>query len=190
MTDFTELEAALEADDEELPAALSGPLEGVDEEVGTLLAERPDLYRTLVTRVSKLAAADELVAEHPETADRFLATLWGGLAVIAREAPSVRAEIDDDYRVQWDADDSDAEWYAETDAEAGRVAGGPGRIDDPDVTFTGETATLFGMLGDDEFDPQQAFMQGAFGIDGDLPTAMAFGETMDAVQRRAEDLED
>jgi hypothetical protein len=40
------------------------------------------------------------------------------------------------------------------------MEGGPGRLDDPDVTFTGETAPLFSMLGDDEFAPQQAFIQG------------------------------
>lgn len=188
MTNPEEIEDALDGDDEAVLASLPGTLEGVDDDVETLLAEHPDTYERLVTRVSTLENADELVAEHPETADRFLSILWGGLEIIARVSPAVQEEITDDFRVQWDADDSDAEWYAETDADAGSIAGGPGRIDDPDVTFTGDTNTLFSMLGDDDYDPQQAFMQGDFQLDGDMQVALQFGQTMDAVQRNAEDM--
>ena len=187
MTNTDEIHDALDGDDGDVLESLPGTLEGVDD-VETLLADHPDTYERLVTRVSKLENAEELVADHPETADRFLTILWSGLEVIARVSPAVQEEITDDFRVQWAADDSDAEWYAATDADAGSIEGGPGRIDDPDVTFTGDTDTLFSMLGDDEFDPQEALLEGAFEVDGDLPTAMEFGATMDAVQRNAEDL--
>lgn len=190
MTDPDAIDAALEGDDDEVLAALPGTLEGVDEDVETLLAEHPDTYERLVARVSTMDNADALAARHPETADRFLTILWAGLDVIAGVSPAVREEIDADYRVQWEADDADAEWYAVTDADAGTIEGGPGRVDDPDVTFTGETSTLFSMLGDDAFDPQQAFLEGAFQLDGDMQAALGFGAMMDSVQRAAEDMND
>jgi putative sterol carrier protein len=187
MTDPEAIEAALDGDDEQVLEALPGTLDGAAADVEALLADHPDTYERLVARVSTMENAGELAAAHPETADRFLAILWGGLEVIARVSPAVREEITEDFRVQWDADDADAEWYAVTDADAGSIEGGPGRIDDPDVTFTGETSTLFSMLGDDDFAPQQAFMEGAFQLEGDMPAALQFGQTMDAVQRAAED---
>lgn len=188
MTDPDAIKSALDGDDEQVLESLPSTLKGVDDDVETLLAERPDTYERLVSRVSTMENAADLANEHPETADRFLTILWDGLSVIARVSPDVREAITDDYRVQWVADDSDAEWYAVTDADAGSIEGGPGRVDDPDVTFEGDTATLFSMLGDDDFDPQQAFMQGAFQLDGDMQAALQFGQTMDAVQRNAESM--
>lgn len=182
--------AALDGDDEAVLEALPGTLEGVDENVETFLEEYPDTYERLIDRVSTLENAEELVAAHPETADRFLAILWEGLSIITAVSPAVEEAIADDFRIQWAGDDSEAAWYAITDAEAGDIEGGPGRIDDPDVTFEGDTATLFRMLGDDEFDPQQAFMESAFQLDGDMQVALQFGQTMDAVQRAAEGLND
>lgn len=187
MTHADQIESALDGDDEQVLADLPGTLEGIDD-VETLLADAPDAYQRLITRVSSLENAGELATEHPETAERFLTLLWGGLETITEVSSAVGDEIEADYRVQWVADDSELVWYAVTDADAGSVEGGPGRIDDPDVTFTGDTATLFSMLGDEEFDPQQAFMRGAFEMDGDLQVAMQFGQTMDAVQDAAEDL--
>lgn len=182
--------AALDGDDEQVLDELPGTLTDAAGDVAALLEEHPDTYERLVSRGSTLENADELVAAHPETADRFLTILWDGLAVIADAAPAVEGAIADDFRVQWDADDSGAAWYAVTDADAGAIEGGPGRIEDPDVTFSGETTTLFRMLGDDEFDPQQAFMGGEFQMDGDMQVALQFGRTMDAVQREAEALND
>lgn len=188
MPDTTAIEAALDGDDDHVLAELPGTLVAAAADVATLLAEHPDIYERLVARVSTMDSADALAARHPETAERFLTVLWGGLEVIADVSPAVREEIDADYRVQWDADDADLEWYAVTDADAGTIEGGPGRVDDPDVTFTGETRTLFRMLGDDDFDPQGAFMEGAFQLEGDVQAALGFGGTMDSVQRAAEEL--
>ena len=89
------------------------------------------------------------------------------LAARAEEtALSNGCQSTNDVRVQWAADGVDAAWYAVTDA--GSIEGGPGRVDDPDVTFTGDVGTPSGMLGDDGLEPQQAFVDGAFQMNGDV----------------------
>ena len=113
------------------------------------------------------------------------------LAARAEEtALSNGCQSTNDVRVQWAADGVDAAWYAVTDSDAGSIEGGPGRVDDPDVTFTGDVGTPSGMLGDDGLEPQQAFVDGAFQMNGDVQVALQFGWTTDAVQRNAEAMTD
>lgn len=188
MADLQQLEDTLEKDDEQLLAELPEALEGVEDDLETLLVERPDTFEKLVQRVSELENADEFAREDPETVERYFTILWGCLELISEVAPSVREQIDTEFRVQWEPTDTDVRWYAQTDTEEGRIFGGPGEVDEPEVTFKGETNTLFSMMGDDDFNAQQAFMQGEYQIEGELPKAVQFGNTMETVQDNAEDL--
>lgn len=188
MADLQQLEDALEKDDEQLLAELPEALEGVEDDLETLLVEKPDTFQKLVQRVSELDNADEFATEDPETVERFFTIMWGSLELISEVAPSVKDQITTEFRVQWEPTDTDIRWFAQTDTEEGRIFGGPGEVEDPEVTFKGETNTLFSMLGDEDFNPQQAFMQGEYQIEGELPKAVQFGNTMETVQDNAEDL--
>lgn len=188
MVDINALEAALEQDDDEqfmdeFPEAL----EGIEDDLETLLLEHPDTFQSLITRVATLDDPIELAEDEPETVERFFTIMWGSLELISEFVPSVQEEIDTDFRVQWVPEDSNVRWYAETDSEEGRISGGPGELETPDVTFKGETNTLFRMMGDDEFNSQQAFMQGEYEIEGQLPMAVQFGETMETVTENLEE---
>jgi hypothetical protein len=190
MTDagFDELATVLEQEDEDLKAALPEALDGATEALPTLLQEHPDTFERLSIRLCTLDGIADYADEEPETVDRFLAVLWGGLGFISENVSEVQSEVTEAFSVAWDATDSDVAFHVTSDPDPGTVSGGPGLVEDPTLTFEGETDVLFSMLNDPEFDPVQAFMNDEFELDGPVNRAMTFAQMMEAVTTNVENL--
>jgi len=186
--DYDRLATVLEQDDEELKATLPAALAGVEDDIETLLLEHPDCFETLSLRMSTLEGIAEYAADEPETVDRFLTILWSGLGYISENVPEVQEEVTESFAVNWEATDSEVTFHMTSDADSGTVAGGPGLLDDADLSFEGETGVLFSQLNDPDFDPVKAFMDGKFQLDGAVNEAMTFAQMMETVTRNVENL--
>ena len=170
-----ELETVGEQSDDELKAVLPELLQAVEGDLDDLLLNRPEEFRGLVGRVSALDDMAEFAEQESEAVDAYFRILWGGLERISQEVDAVSEEVTQEFSVTWSATDSDVAFHMETDPDAGTISGGPGEHGDAELTFLGETDVLTSMLGDSDFDPTQAFMQGRFQIDGPIPKAQQMG---------------
>jgi len=190
MTDqnFDELATVLEQDDDDLKTNLPEALDGIETDLETLLLEHPDAFESLSRRMSTLEGIADYAAEEPETVDRFLTVLWGGMEVISRNVPEVQEEITDEFQVEWIATDSDVAFHMVSDPDSGTVSGGPSALDDASLTLEGGTGILLSMLNDPDFNPVQAFTQGAFELDGPVEEAMQFAQMMETVTTNVENL--
>ncbi|MFB6164964.1 MAG: hypothetical protein ABEJ31_07380 [Haloarculaceae archaeon] len=182
------LAQALDRDDARLRDALPEVLPAVEEDLMYLLVDEPDSYQRLIERVCALENLGEYAAAEPETVDRFLAILWNGVGTATNVVPEVGAAVTDSFRVNWEARDAEVAFHAVADADDGTIDGGPGLLDDADVTFRGSTDVLFRMLGDGEFDATLAYVQNRYEVLGSLEDARAFGQLMDEVTGRMEDV--
>lgn len=186
--DFERLAEVLALDDAAFRERLPEVVDEVEDHLPQLLLERPELYERLIGRVSTLDDLAAYAEEEPETVEGFLDVLWTGLGLISRAVPAVQEAVDESFAVNWEPRDADVTWHATTDAETGAIDGGPGLLDDADVTFRGSTDVLFSMLGDDAFDPALAYVQNRYEVLGSLEDARRFSELMEAAIERMEDV--
>lgn len=186
---FADLETLLEQPDDEFKAGLPDVLPDVAEDLETLLLDHPDAFEGLVTRMGTLEDPAEWVESNQETAEQFFDVMWGCLNLISETIPEVQDAVNNSMSVNWVCDDTGLAWHMESDEDTGTIKGGAGETEGADLTFTGPTEIMLSMIGDDDFDGQQAFMQGKFQIDGQLPLAMQLESMMEAVTTRAQDFE-
>ncbi|MFB6142001.1 MAG: hypothetical protein ABEJ30_01510 [Halorientalis sp.] len=176
-------EAAFRRDLGDALAPLSEP-----DALASYLVRNPDAYERLLERMATLDDPAEFAAEAPETVDRFLAVLWSGIEIATTTLPPVEQAVTMDTSVNWTATDSPVAFHATADATAGTVAGGPGLLEDPEVTFEGRTDVLFAMLGDESFNAPLAYIQNRYEVIGPLERARAFDEMMDEVRASMESM--
>lgn len=160
----------------------------IDTNLEEFLFSHPAGFERLVTRVAELDDAESAVSEHPEAFDQFVSLVWQTLELVTEAVPSAGEAVTEDLVVEWDCVDTDLRFHIETDPESGIVTGAATPGDEPDLVFIGDTDTLLRMIGDREFDGQQAFMQGEFQIEGPLPIAIELDEMMGDVIAAIEDL--
>lgn len=185
---YDRLATVLEQDDEELKADLPDALAGTEDELETLLLEHPDCFEDLSRRLSTLDGIADYAASEPETVDRFLTVLWGGLELISENVPEVQEEVTEEFSVDWEATDSDVTFHMTSHPDAGTVSGGTGVLENPTLSFQGETDILFSMLNDPGFNPVTAFMDGSFQLQGPVDEAMTFAQMMETVTTNVENL--
>ena len=190
MTDvnFDRLATVLEQDDDDLKTDLPDALAGAEEDLDRLLLEHPDCFEDLSRRLSTLDGIADYAGSEPETVDRFLTVLWGGLELISENVPEVQDEVSDEFSVDWEANDSDVAFHMTSHPDPGTVSGGPGLLESPTLSFQGETDVLFSMLNDPDFNPVTAFMDGSFELDGPVDEAMTFAQMMETVTTNVENL--
>lgn len=186
--DYDRLATVLEQDDDQLKTDLPDALVGVEDDLETLLLEHPDCFESLSRRMSTLEGMADYAESEPETVDRFFTILWGGLEVISENVQEVREQVTNEYAVNWTATDAPVEFHMSSHPSAGTVSGGPGLLDDPSLTFEGETDVLLSQLNDPDFEPVQAFMEGEFQLQGDVNQAMTFAQMMETVTENVENL--
>ncbi|MDY7083262.1 MAG: SCP2 sterol-binding domain-containing protein [Halobacteria archaeon] len=189
MSAFEELETLVEQSDDELKAGLPDVLPEIEGDLETLLLEHPDAYEQLITRMGTLEDPASYVEENKETVETFFDIMWGGLNLITNTIPDVQEAVNQDMSINWECTDTDLVWHMESDADSGIIEGGAGGLDDPALTFSGETDIMMSMIGDDDFNGQAAFMQGEFEIDGSLPMATQLEGMMDSVMQKAQEFE-
>ncbi|WP_136717975.1 hypothetical protein [Halorientalis salina] len=185
---FDELATVLEQDDDDLKTDLPAALAGIEDDIDTLLLEHPDSFEALSLRLSTLDGIADYAAAEPETVDRFLAVLWGGLGLISENVPEVQEQVTEAFSVTWTATDSEVTFHMTSEPDTGTVDGGPGLLDDPTLAFEGETDILFSMLNDPDFNPVTAFMDGSFELQGAVDDAMAYAQMMETVTTNVENL--
>lgn len=187
--EFSDLESLVDKPDEEFKEGLPDVLGGIEDSLDTLLLEHPDAFEDLVTRMGTMENPSEFVEGNLETARAFFDIMWGCLNIISENVPDVQDAVTNDMSVNWVCDDTDLAWHMESDSESGTITGGSGKLDNAELTFTGTTDILLSMIGDDDFQGQQAFMQGKFQIEGQLPKAMALENMMESVMTNAQEFE-
>lgn len=189
MQPFSELATVVEQPDPTFKERLPAALEGVEDDLERLLLEQPDTFEALAERVSTLEGIADYATEETETVERFLAVLWDGLGLVADVSPAVQDAITDEYAVTWECEDAPIAFHARTDPDAGSLAGGPGALEDPEITFRGPAETMFSTLQDEDFNAVLAFVQNRLEVVGSVQRARAFDAMMDSVTGEMEDLE-
>lgn len=187
-TDFDTLATVLEQDDEAFVQRLPEALDGVEDDLETLLVSRPEVFERLSERMSTLDGIAAFASDEPETVDRFLGILWNGLGLITESALSVQEEVTENFDVNWVCEDSPASFHMISDADAGTISGGPGLLDDAELTFRGPTDVMFSMLNDPEFDGTLAYIQNRYEIVGSLERARTLNTMMATVNANMDDL--
>ncbi len=187
-TNFDTLTTVLEQDDEEFRRNLPAALDGVEDELETLLTSRPEAFDRLSERMSTLDGIAAFADDDPETVDRFLDILWNGLGLITETVPAVREEVSEDFGVNWVCEDAPTSFHMVSDAEAGTISGGPGRLDDAELTFRGPADVMFSMLNDPSFDGTLAYVQNRYEIVGSLERARTLDGMMATVNASMDDL--
>ena len=188
--DFELLERIVEADDETFKEELGAATEGLDDPdaIDELLVEHPDAYEALSTRIATVSDPDELAASDPEAIERTMAVLYGGMARLSEVSEGVRDAVTSDYSVNWEVEDYDLGWHLETDADSGRIDGGPTLLEDPTLTFIGPIDVMLSMTGDPEFNGPLAFIQNKFEIVGPIQKARELDSMMNAVRENAREM--
>lgn len=188
--DFELLERIVEADDETFKDELGAATEGLDDPdaIDELLVEYPDAYEALSTRIATVSDPDELADSDPLAIERTMAALYGGMARLSEVSEGVRDAVTSDYSVNWEVEEYDLGWHLETDAESGRIDGGPGLLDDPTLTFIGPLDVMLSMTGDPEFNGPLAFIQNKFEIVGPIQKARELDSMMNAVRENAREM--
>ena len=185
---FDHLETVLDQPDDEFRADIPAALDGAAENIEEFLALHPDAFKRLTARMSTLDDIGDYASDEPETVKEFLTVLWDGLSLVTQMVPTVGENVTEEYAVNWETTDSPVSFYMTSDLETGTVAGGPGLLEDPEVTFRGTTDVLFSMLNDDEFNETLAYVQNRYEVIGSLERARGLSAMMDAVNENTENL--
>jgi hypothetical protein len=185
---FDELETVLEQPDSEFKTNLPDALDGVAENLDEFLVQHPDDFELLSTRMSTLDDIAEYANDETATVRRFLTILWDGLGLITEMVPAVAEEVTEEYTVNWEPTDSPVSFHMTSDPDAGTISGGPGVLDDAELTFKGTTDVMFSMLADDEFNGPLAFIQNRYEIIGPLERARSFNTMMDTINENMDEL--
>lgn len=185
---FDDLEKVIESPDEAFKRELPAVLEGVEDNIAELLTQNPDAFDGLSERMSTLDGIASYASEETETVDRFLVILWDGLALITETVPAVQETVTKSFTVNWESEDSPASFHMESKPDAGTISGGPGLLDDAELTFSGPTDVMFSMLNDDEFNGTLAFIQNKYEIVGPLQRARNLNTMMETVNESMDDI--
>lgn len=182
MTD-PDLEALLDSSDETFREGLGDALDELDGEAALteFLVRSPETYERLTQRMATLDDVADFAADDPDTVHQYLRVLWNSMEVVTTNIGAIGEAVTIDTTVNWTATDSPIEFHATTDSDEEIVSGGPGLLDDPEITFEGQTDVLFSMLGDDEFNAPLAYIQNRYEVVGSLERAREFDEVMDTV---------
>lgn len=182
MTD-TDFDSLLDKPDAAFKRELGDALAGLDDDdaLTGFLVRSPETFERLTDRMATLEDIVSFAETDPEAVDQYLAVLWNGIEVVTTNIGSIGAAVTMDTGVNWCTTDSPVEFHATTDSLAGTIAGGPGPLDDPEITFEGHTDVLFSMLGDDEFEPTLAYVQNRYEVVGSLERAREFDRMMETV---------
>jgi hypothetical protein len=185
---FDALETVLEQPDSEFKTNLPDALDGVAENLDELLVHYPKDFEQLTTRMSTLDEIAEYANNETATVNRFLTILWDGLGLITEMVPAVAEEVTEEYTVNWESTDSPVSFHMTSDPDAGTISGGPGVLDDTELTFKGTTDVMFSMLADEEFNGPLAFIQNRYEIIGSLERARSFNTMMETINENIEEL--
>lgn len=183
-----DLETVLEADDDSFLEAFPAVVSTIEEDLEGFLFEHPEGFERLVTRVASLSDPAGAVEADRETFERFIGLVWQTLGLVTDVVPAAGEAVTEDLVVEWNCVDTGLRFHLETVADAGTVTGAGTPASDPDLTFLGDTETMVRMVGDREFDAQQAFMQGEFQIEGPLPLAVELQDMTETILSSVDDL--
>ena len=185
---FDELETVLEQSDSEFKTNLPDALDGVAENLDEFLVHHPEAFELLSTRMSTLDDIAEYANDETATVRRFLTILWDGLGLITEMVPAVAEEVTEEYTVNWEPTDSTVSFHMSSDPDAGTISGGPGVLNDAELTFKGTTDVMFSMPADDEFNGPLAFIQNRYEIIGPLERARSFNTMMETINENMDEL--
>ncbi len=158
-----------------------------------LLSEGPEAARSAVTdnpaRANRLMdeVDDTDVAEAARTdlevVEDVQRLLWAVHGEKVERFPVIGSAVEFSVEVNYVATDSPLEGHVKTDHESGTLFGGPGKKDDPDLTLTGRSAVLAGLLTGSN-DPIKAYERGDISVEGSLTDARGLAEVLRRVTRR------
>lgn len=188
--DYEKLERVVEADDETFREELGAALEGMDDDdaIDELLANHPDAYEALSTRLATVSDPGEMAEDDPEAIERAIAVIYGGMSRLSKVSEGVQDAVTSDFAVNWEVEDYDLGWHMTTDADTGRIDGGPTLLDDPELRFIGSLDVMLSMIGDPDFNGPLAFIQNRFEIVGPVQKGRELDSMMEAVRENARDM--
>ncbi|TFF63552.1 MAG: SCP2 sterol-binding domain-containing protein [Promethearchaeota archaeon] len=134
--------------------------------------------------VKKLQELRDKEPHEPEDA----LTLFECYKPLVEEIEDVQEELEDldEIKVLNTYTDSDFQYWVKVGE--GKFEVGEGSIDDPDITMSADNETWAG-LGSGELDSTSAYMSGDLEIEGNLQSAMAYGEILELIREYLEELE-
>ena len=175
------IETVLDKPDDELAAELPGLLDDIEGQTERLLLENPALFARVTRRMDAVDIA-AFASESPETVERFQAMLFTGMELLARASPGVQESITEDITTNFEATDAPMTGHLRVVEAENTIRGGTDRREDPDLTITGTADELVALITGTT-DPVQGFMQGRFGMDGDIQKGTRLAATMGELTR-------
>jgi putative sterol carrier protein len=178
--DITErIGASLEKDTEELTKDLPDLLAAVEGQERELIAENPDLFAQVVSRMDDVDIAT-FVSEAPEAAAQFQDLLWAGVSLLVEEEEEIQDQIAADITANFEAEDCPMEGHLVVDADGKTVTGGAGLQNNPDLTLTGPADVLTSLITG-SIDPIQGFMTQEYELDGSVQKGTQLAGVMDSI---------
>lgn len=163
---------------EALPHLLSGGPEAARRAV----TERPEHANGLMDDIDETDVA-EAARRDPEVVEEVQRLLWTVHRVKVERFPALGSAVEKSVSVNYEASDSPLEGHMETDADAGSLSGGPYVLDHADLTLTGGSNVLAGLLTGSN-DPIRAYERGEISVQGSLTDARGLAEALRRVTRR------
>ncbi|MFB6164210.1 MAG: SCP2 sterol-binding domain-containing protein [Haloarculaceae archaeon] len=177
------IEESLEKDEDQLKADLPDLLDEIEGQERELVADNPDVFAEVIGRMSEIDIAS-FYEDEPEAADQFQNLLWTGVNILVENNEEIRDQITTSITANFEANDCPMAGHIVVDADEKTVRGGPGLVDDADLTLSGSADTLTGLITGG-IDPVQGFMQQQYELDGSVQKgtqlASVMGEITDNV---------
>lgn len=177
------VEASLEKDQSQLEEDLPDLLDDMEGRTDTFVREHPGTMTKVLGRTDDIDTAS-FASGNPETADQFQELLWSGVEVVSEANDEVQEQITEDISVNFHAEDSPMEGHLDVDEETRTVTGGAGTLEDPDLTITGPSDVLVGLVTG-SVDPIQGFMQQQYEMDGPVQKGTQLAPIMNTLSDQA-----
>lgn len=184
------LDDVVQDSDQALRRELPAVLDAVEPSLESVVDRDLEAFVELLRRMSTMEGIANYAEEEPETVDRFLAVFWDGVEYLVSSSLDLEDTITEELSVTWIAFDSDVSFHMRTRPEAAGLLGGPGEVEDPDLTIEGTTDALFSLLYDEGFEPELAVYQGDLDLVGPMHLAWDLAEIFGTIRGRIEDRTD
>ncbi|MEM2866740.1 MAG: SCP2 sterol-binding domain-containing protein [Candidatus Hadarchaeales archaeon] len=180
------IEEAFQLPLDQLKGNLLPLLDGIKEfGVSKLLELVPDLVPRLAKRLKEVNVT-QFVKEDPEASARFMDILWEGISILAERNPDVKEALQRAGNVAVNMEAIDSPMRGHFQIKDGRLSGGSGLLEKPDLTVKGYTQAMIEVfLG--ERDPTEAFFKQLIRTDGSIPLAMRVSSAMMEVSQLLKD---
>lgn len=170
------VEEALEMPEEELMDALPSLMDELEGNVEEVMEAIPDLISRLTSKMGEIDVG-KFVSDAPEASAKFMDILWEGMGIIAEKNPDVKSKLKSAGEVTINFEATDSPLKGHQKISGGKLSGGSTPLDEADLTLSGSTEVMVGLLTGD-VDPVQGFMSGKFKMDGNMALGMKLAPVM------------